>query len=99
MFTVPAEAYDRHVGRYGAEPAARLIGVAEDGELVVSAKYESFEGLWAPFAAGVGPSGEFPLSLDEERRRRFRDEYRGRLGSPAGPFRLTARAWYATGRK
>src|ERR671935_2460971 len=28
MFTVPAEAYDRHVGRYGAELAVGLIRVA-----------------------------------------------------------------------
>lgn len=70
----------------------------EDGELVVAADYECFDDLWGPFAAGVAPSGAYAASLDEDRRRDLRDEYRRRLGSPDGPFRLSARAWYAVGR-
>jgi SAM-dependent methyltransferase len=54
----------------------------EAGELVVSADYESFADLWEPFTRGVGPAGA----------------YERRLGSPRGPFRLDARAWYAVGR-
>jgi SAM-dependent methyltransferase len=79
----------------------RAVGLrdVEEGELVVAAQYESFDDLWAPFEAGVGPSGAYAASLDDERRRHLRDEYHRRLGSPTGPFRLTARAWYATGRK
>jgi SAM-dependent methyltransferase len=70
----------------------------EDGELVVAAEYESFDDLWAPFEAGVGPAGAYTASLDANGRRRLRGEYERRLGPPAGAFRLTARAWYATGR-
>jgi hypothetical protein len=69
----------------------------EDGELVVVAEYEDFDDLWGPFAAGVAPSGAYSVSLDDDRRRELRDEYRWRLGSPEGPFRLSARAWYAVG--
>ena len=71
----------------------------EGGELVVAAEYESFEDLWAPFAAGVAPSGAFATSLDGSRRTDLHDEFRRRLGSPEGPFRLSARAWYAVGIK
>ena len=35
----------------------------EDGAIRVSAEYESFEDLWAPFTAGVGPAGAYAVSL------------------------------------
>lgn len=75
---------------------ARLADV-EHGALVVSAEYEDFDSLWEPFAAGVAPSGAYTASLDTGRREALRAEYHRRLGSPDGPFRLTARAWYAVG--
>jgi SAM-dependent methyltransferase len=77
----------------------RRIGLedVEEGELVVSAGYESFDDLWGPFTSGVGPAGGYVLSLDGERCRALRAEYERRLGSPEGPFRLHARAWYAVG--
>jgi SAM-dependent methyltransferase len=70
----------------------------EGGEFVVSAAYESFADLWEPFTRGVGPAGAHVVSLAEEERERLRGEYERRLGSPRGPFRLDARAWYAVGR-
>lgn len=69
----------------------------EEGELVVSAAYESFEDLWEPFPQGVGPAGAFAASLDEPGREALRAELRRRLDVPDGPFRLSARAWYAAG--
>jgi hypothetical protein len=69
----------------------------EGGEIVVSASYESFDDLWEPFLGGVGPAGDFAVSLDSEAQAALREEYRQRLGSPEGPFELTARAWYAVG--
>lgn len=79
----------------------RAVGLrdVEDGALAVVADYASFDDLWAPFAAGVAPSGAYAASLDDGRRGELRDEYYRRLGSPRGSFRLTARAWYAIGRK
>jgi SAM-dependent methyltransferase len=69
------------------------------GALVVGADYADFEDFWWPFPAGVGGSGRYCASLDEDARRALREEVRRRLGSPPGPFRLTARAWYVRGRR
>jgi ubiquinone/menaquinone biosynthesis C-methylase UbiE len=65
--------------------------------LVVRASYADFEDLWAPFPAGVAPSGAFCKSLDDEHRAALHDAYRRRLGIGEGPFELTARAWAAAG--
>lgn len=75
---------------------AGLDGV-EDGALVVSADYGSFDDLWEPFTQGVGPAGGYASSLDPGRREALRVEHSRRLSLPDGPFRLSARAWYAVG--
>jgi SAM-dependent methyltransferase len=64
---------------------------------VVSAGYDGFEDLWQPLESGVAPSGAYATSLAPERRAALKDELRRRLGTGDGPFRLTARAWIATG--
>jgi SAM-dependent methyltransferase len=71
----------------------------EGGEIVVSAAYQNFDDLWEPFLAGVGPAGDFAVSLEPDTQAAMREEYRRRLGSPEGPFELQARAWYAVGRR
>jgi SAM-dependent methyltransferase len=77
------------------------IGLLEvdAGALVVGADYADFDDFWWPFTAGVGGSGRYCASLDEAGREALREEVRRRLGSPTGPFRLTARAWYVRGRR
>jgi SAM-dependent methyltransferase len=79
----------------------RTSGIRETqgGEIVVSASYESFDDLWAPFTAGVGPPGAYASSLEPSAQAALREDYFRRLGSPEGPFELTARAWYAVGKK
>ncbi|MCW3066517.1 MAG: class SAM-dependent methyltransferase [Solirubrobacterales bacterium] len=67
------------------------------GPLLVSATYTDFEDLWSPFPMGIGPSGAFCQSLDEDGRAALHDAYRRRLGVGDGPFELTARAWAVTG--
>ena len=67
--------------------------------LEAEASYDDFEDLWEPFPTGVGPAGAFTASLPAERRDALREELRSRLGDPAGPFTLTARAWCAHGVK
>jgi len=67
------------------------------GELVVSADYADFDDYWSPFPIGPGPSGAYAASLDEARLAALRSAVFRRLGSPDGPFRLTARAWYVSG--
>ena len=69
----------------------------EEGEIVVSAEYSSFEDLWEPYTLGVGPAGGYAASLDRGRQEALRDEYRRRLAVPDGTFELSARAWYAVG--
>jgi SAM-dependent methyltransferase len=64
---------------------------------VVSAAYDDFEDLWRPLELGVGPSGAYAAGLPSERRAAFKEEFRRRLGVANDPFRLTARAWIASG--
>jgi SAM-dependent methyltransferase len=71
----------------------------EEGAIVVSASYESFDDLWEPFRAGVGPAGAYAASLPPAVQEELRAEFQRRLDSPAGPFELDARAWYAVGTK
>jgi SAM-dependent methyltransferase len=68
------------------------------GSVSVSARYEDFDSLWEPLEAGVGPAGAYAAALDPPRRAALRDELRRLLGAPSGPFELSARAWWVTGR-
>jgi SAM-dependent methyltransferase len=68
------------------------LGSGVLGEFEVSADYESFDDLWTPFEAGVGHSGKTYVSLRPDERTAVRAYTHGRLGSPEGPFRLTAKA-------
>ena len=65
---------------------------------VVTAGYDGFEDLWAPLEIGVGPAGAHAVALEPEQRAALKEEFRGRLGVGDDPFRLSARAWIATGR-
>jgi hypothetical protein len=71
----------------------------EGGEIVVSTPYSDFDDLWEPFLAGVGPGGDFTVSLEPDVQAALRKEYNRMLGSPEGSFDLKARAWYAVGKK
>lgn len=46
----------------------------------------------------MGPSGAYVASLSPVARRALKAELRRRLDVGSEPFRLTARAWIATGR-
>jgi SAM-dependent methyltransferase len=85
-------------GELGALWREAGLGDVEEGELVVSAGYESFDDLWEPFTLGVGPAGAYAASLEPERQAALRDDYRRRLAVSEGGFRLDARAWFAVGR-
>ncbi len=65
---------------------------------VVEAGYEGFEDLWLPLTLGVAPSGAYAAALPPERRAALKQELRRRLAVGDEPFRLTARAWIASGR-
>ncbi|KAA1397500.1 class I SAM-dependent methyltransferase [Aeromicrobium ginsengisoli] len=67
--------------------------------LEVSTEYTDFEDYWQPFMLGIGPGGAYATSLDASTLARLRDGCRRRLGSPDGPFTLTARAVAVSGRR
>jgi len=57
-----------------------------------------FDELWDTFLLGVGPAGEYVVSLPADSQETLREEYRRRLGEPTGALTLSARAWAARGR-
>lgn len=67
------------------------------GELNAGAGYSDFDDLWEPLVALDGSPGAYYATLEAPRREALRQETWRRLGSPSGPFRLTARAWYVRG--
>lgn len=66
-----------------------------EGELEASADYTDFQDFWEPFTFAVGPAGQYLASLPADRQARLREVCEAAV--PAGPFSLTARAWYARG--
>jgi ubiquinone/menaquinone biosynthesis C-methylase UbiE len=78
----------------------RTAGIehVEAGELLASAHYPNFDTLWGPFEAGEAPAGPYCKTLDTQAQAALRHEYWQRLGSPTGPFYLSARAWCVRGR-
>src|SRR5262245_17824933 len=97
----PDEDQTRPFGRDGeiAELFDRAgLEDVERGSVEVETSYEDFDDFWTPFLSTTGPSGAFVAALDDGRRERLREELRMQLGSPEGPFKLAASAWYATGR-
>ena len=73
------------------------LGDVESGVFDVEAEYESFDAFWRPFTVGAGPAGTYYASLDSAPAAALREECRGRLGDPQGPFRVPARAWAIRG--
>lgn len=69
----------------------------ELGDFTVSASYEDFDDLWAPFRDGVGHSGALYASLDPKQQAHLRDDAWRRLGSPVGEFELSARVRWIRG--
>jgi SAM-dependent methyltransferase len=68
-------------------------------DLVVHATYDDFEDFWAPFPTGVGPAGAYCAGLEPEHRAALATACFRRLGSPTGPFALSARAWFVRGQR
>jgi ubiquinone/menaquinone biosynthesis C-methylase UbiE len=75
---------------------AGLHGV-ETAPLTVDAEYDDFDDYWQPFLTGTGPGGRYCVSLDAEDQAALREQCFQRLGAPAGPFTLSARAWAVRG--
>jgi SAM-dependent methyltransferase len=90
--------------RFGGRPGqlaglwrdAGLRDVADES-LTVASDYRDFDELWQSFAGAAGPVGAHFASLDEGQRAAVAEALHRRLGSPEGPFSLTARASWVVG--
>ena len=95
----PAE----HAMRYSTEEELaalwehRGLDDVETAPLDAQVGYEDYDDFWEGFMLGVGPAGTYCVSLDPERREALREGCFRRLGSPAGPFALSARAFAVRG--
>ena len=69
----------------------------ETQALVVAADYEDIDDYWSPFLTGIAPSGAYCAALEPEQQAALREACVRRLGSPRGPFTLSARAWLVCG--
>ncbi len=80
---------------------AELVALLEEGglqgieaaELDVTASYTGFDDFWHALSAQVGPAGAWLKALDDEKRAIAHDEMFRQLGSPAGAFELSGRAY------
>jgi SAM-dependent methyltransferase len=68
-------------------------GEVESAELDVAAAYRDFDEFWQAMNRGVGPAGQWVASLDAAAHERAREELFRQIGSPSGPFELSARAF------
>src|SRR4051794_8808543 len=67
------------------------------GTLTARSRYASFDDLWAPFDAGVGPAGAFCADLGADDRAALAGRYWAALGAGDGELALEARAWWVRG--
>jgi ubiquinone/menaquinone biosynthesis C-methylase UbiE len=74
------------------------LGEVETMALDVATDYQDFDELWGTFLLGVGPSGQYAAGLEPDAREAVREDFRQRLGVPAGRFTLSARSWAVRGR-
>ncbi|MEA2423391.1 MAG: hypothetical protein QOF55_2490 [Thermoleophilaceae bacterium] len=106
MFWAAARKLDPDVGGERGRPGVtegdlgdrfRRAGLRDvvEGALEASAEYADFADFWEPFTLAVGPTGEYLASLPPDRQARLREACQAAV--PAGPFALTAKAWYARG--
>jgi SAM-dependent methyltransferase len=65
--------------------------------LTVEGHYDAFDELTSSFTGGVGPIGQFYVSLDAATREALMAELRRRVGDPPGAFSLRASAWAISG--
>jgi SAM-dependent methyltransferase len=70
----------------------------ETGAFEVEGDFDGLDDLWAPLAAGVGPSGAWLAAQPAERRAALRDACRDVLAAPRGGFTLAARVVAVRGR-
>ncbi|MCC6832385.1 MAG: methyltransferase domain-containing protein [Thermoleophilia bacterium] len=71
------------------------MGHVHEEPLTVRVVHPSFEDWWEPYTFGVGPSGAYIASLDDDHREALRETCRRLLPEP--PFTVSGTAWAARG--
>lgn len=97
----PDEARTLRFGRPGEiQDLFARVGIErlEESTLTAASSYSSFDELWNGFLAGIGPAGDYCVSLSEADRNRLREGLFTRMGSPVAGFTLGAVARCAVGR-
>mgnify|MGYP003375063920 CR=1 FL=1 len=99
VLSVDPQAPDEaRVMRFGAPgQLAGLFGDAglsqvDETTMSVASQYRDVDELWTSLLAGIGPAGAYAVALPEDTRADLRRALHEQLGSPAGPFTLTALA-------
>jgi len=97
----PSAADESGLAGVGEGQLAALFGQAglagmDATTLTVRVSYATFGRWWRPFTLGVGPAGDYVVSLTARRRRLLRERCRELLGE--GPFDVSATAWAVTSR-
>jgi SAM-dependent methyltransferase len=72
------------------------LGEVTSTSLTVRVGFARFEDWWAPYLLGVGTTGDYMATVDEDHRRAI--EQRCREVLPAAPFEQDARAWVVLAR-
>ncbi len=72
------------------------LGDVASTSLTVRVAFATFDDWWAPYLLGVGTTGDYMETLDEQRRQAI--EQRCREVLPAAPFEQEARAWVVLAR-
>ena len=99
----PATPDERRVMAYTDRDSLRELWLraglrdVETAPLAVQAEYDDFDDYWQPFLTGTGPGGRYCVSVDADHQAALRKACFRRLGAPAGPFTLSARAWAVRG--
>ena len=97
----PSAADESGLAGVGEGQLAALFGQAglagtDATTLTVRASYTAFGQWWQPFTLGVGPAGDYVVSLTARRRRLLRERCRELMN--AGPVDVSATAWAVTSR-
>jgi SAM-dependent methyltransferase len=74
------------------------LGETRTGAIEVEARYASFEELWRPLEAGIGPAAGYLVAQTAGRQSALHVACRELLGDPSGPFTLPARIIAVRGR-
>ncbi|MFT4166346.1 MAG: methyltransferase domain-containing protein [Microlunatus sp.] len=93
-----AELFGRRQGQLAGLLADAGLAEVTESSLPATAQYADADDWWSSFTGGAGPVGAQYARMTEDQRARVRAHGYELLGSPNGPFTLTAFVWCAVSR-